>query len=60
MFSENGGQANLIKIDLAQLSKITAVANGIVNVMNIGFLAAENQYTGKRQAEDIGKTTKRP
>ena len=38
------GQANLIKVDPTQISKTTAVANGVANVMNVGSLVVGQYY----------------
>ena len=53
-----GGQANLIKVDPTQLSKTTAVANGVANVMNIGSLVVGQYYMSEinDKLESMGKT----
>jgi len=38
------GHANLVKVDPTKLSKATAVANGVANVMNVGSLVVGQYY----------------
>jgi hypothetical protein len=37
-------QANLTKVDMTQLTKTTAIANGVANVMNVGSLVVGQYY----------------
>lgn len=37
-------QANLTKVDMTQVAKTTAVANGVANVMNVGALVVGQYY----------------
>ena len=52
------GQANLIKVDPTQLSKSTAIANGVANVMNVGSLVVGQYYMSEinSKLESMGKT----
>lgn len=38
------GQANLVKVDPAKISKATKIANGVANVMNVGSLVVGQYY----------------
>ena len=52
------GQANLIKVDPTKISKTTAVANGVANVMNVGSLVVGQYYMSEinSKLETMGKT----
>lgn len=39
-----GGHANLIKVDPTKISRVSRVANGVVNVMNVGSLVVGQYY----------------